>query len=262
MKCHDLSCSLPSVPTLDWLGRSTGQTGLSREKRRGKECCHKASGPGVSSPGVAGPESNLHRTRAGPPPSAAPVRCARPLRPAAPARTARRSRQFVHIMFQRRMSSLSGRLRPGSGLRSPPAKGAGSRAESGGKEAQRRRECAADAGTPPGCHRAADFGRIAVSPRPARTPRKSGAPKGNRTPVSGVRGRRPRPLDDGGAGLPRSGPRAPVCGGSRSDSAARRARQALPAPGFRRLPPSPAARPPPPSPPATFDGSAAAHGLS
>ena len=37
---------------------------------------------------------------------------------------------------------------------------------------------------------------------PARSParvRRDGAPKGNRTPVSGVRGRRPRPLDDGGA---------------------------------------------------------------
>ena len=31
--------------------------------------------------------------------------------------------------------------------------------------------------------------------------RKNGAPKGTRTPVSGVRGRRPRPLDDGGGAL-------------------------------------------------------------
>ena len=39
---------------------------------------------------------------------------------------------------------------------------------------------------------------ISISGKLVLSEKNGGAPKGTRTPVSGVRGRRPRPLDDGG----------------------------------------------------------------
>ncbi len=75
--------------------RLTGQTGLSREKRRGKECCHKASGSGVSSPASPAP----NRPRIGIAPEPEPLR----------ASSACRSRWFVHIMFMLWMSRPSAR---------------------------------------------------------------------------------------------------------------------------------------------------------
>ncbi len=46
-------------------GRLTGQTGLSLEKRRGEECCHKASGPGYSGPATPARDRSARRGRPG-----------------------------------------------------------------------------------------------------------------------------------------------------------------------------------------------------